>query len=65
MDALALFCNLHGNGPQTLAALREVGCQRLQDIRALDADTLGSILDRDASGVARFVRESEVLALRV
>ena len=65
MDALALFCNLHGNGPQTLAALREVGCQRLQDIRALDADTLGSILDRDASGVALFVRESEVLALRV
>lgn len=65
MDALALFCNLHGNGPQTLAALREVGCQRLQDIKTLDAETLGTILGRDVSGVTRFVRESDVLALRV
>lgn len=65
MDALALFCNLHGDGPQTLALLREVGCLRLADIAELDPDTLGRILGRDASGVARFVREARVLGQRV
>jgi len=65
MDALALFCNLHGNGPETLAALRDAGCERLGQVADMEAERLEALLGRDASGVARFQREAAVLARRV
>lgn len=65
MDALALFCNLHGDGPETLAALREAGCERLAQVADMDPELLGAVLGRDVTGVGRFQREAAVLASRV
>jgi len=65
MDALALLCNLHGDGPVTLTALRDLGCEDLVGLEALGESLLGDILGRDERGVQRFRREARLLGERL
>lgn len=65
MDALALLCNLHGDGPVTLAALRDVGCEGLAGLEALGDSLLCELLGRDERGVSRFRREARLLMERL
>ena len=65
MDALALLCNLHGDGPVTLTALRDLGCEDLVGLEALGESLLGEILERDERGVQRFRREARLLGERL
>lgn len=65
MDALALLCNLHGDGPVTMAALRDIGCEDLLGLEAIGDQMLEQLLRRDSSGVARFRREARLLHERI
>ena len=65
MDALALLCNLHGDGPVTLAALRDVGCEDLIGLEALGTSLLAELLGRDEAAASRFRREARVLRERI
>jgi hypothetical protein len=65
MDALALLCNLHGDGPVTLAALRDVGCEDLIGLEALGPQLLGELLGREEAAALRFRREARVLRERI
>lgn len=65
MDALALLCNLHGDGPATLAALRGIGCEDLSGLELLGESLLADLLDRDSDQVQRFLREARVLRERI
>lgn len=65
MDALALLCNLHGDGPVTLAALRDIGCEDLIGLEGLGVQLLGDLLRRDERGVERFRREARLLRERI
>ena len=40
MDALALLCTLHAEGPRTLRLLREAGCRDIGEFLALDPEAV-------------------------
>jgi hypothetical protein len=65
MDALALLCNLHGDGPGTLAGLREAGVVELSELARLDDERLSELLGGAASAPARFRREAQLLLERL
>lgn len=65
MDALALLCNLHADGPLTLQRLRRAGCDSLDALFELEAPELGETLGTDARAAGRFLREAELLAERL
>ena len=65
MDALALLCNLHGDGPATLAGLRELGVRELIDLEELDEEALAGILGGAAPASERFLREARLLHERL
>lgn len=65
MDALALLCNLHGNGPATLAGLRELGVRELACLEALEDGDLERLLGGAAPAAVRFRREGRLLRERL
>jgi hypothetical protein len=65
MDSLALLCNLHGDGPATLARLRELGCFELAAVRSVNRDALSALFQGNEKFAARFEREARVLSERL
>jgi len=65
MDALALLCNLYGDGPATLKRLRSAGCDTFGALEDLEPDQLSEILGTNESAARRFLREARLLVERV
>jgi len=65
MDALALLCTLHADGPTTLRRLRDAGCGSLEDLGHVSADRLAELLGVSPAAARRFQRESGNLADRL
>jgi len=65
MDALALLCNLYGDGPATLKRLRTAGCDTFDALGELEAAELSEILGTSQPAARRFLREARVLLERV
>jgi hypothetical protein len=64
MDALALLCTLHADGPTTWRRLREIGCHSLPELARFEPDELAEILGGSAAGARRFLREARHLGER-
>ncbi len=65
MDALALLCTLHADGPATLKRLRQVGCSTLEQIDSIEVERLAELLGASPAAARRFVREARSLRERV
>ncbi len=65
MDTLALLCNLHADGPETLQRLRSAGWDTLREIQAVDLIELEVVLDADKGRAVRFKREASLLRERL
>lgn len=65
MDALALLCTLHADGPATLRLLRQAGCVSLERLEELDAERLAELLGLTPATSRRFLRESRNLRARL
>lgn len=65
MDALALLCNLYGDGPATLKRLRSAGCDSFSALDDLEPDQLAEILGTNEAAARRFLREARLLVERV
>lgn len=65
MDALALLCTLHGDGPATLKRLRRAGCATLEDVDRRDPEELAGLLEVTDSVARRFGREARHLVQRM
>jgi hypothetical protein len=65
MDALALLCNLHGDGPETLRRLRAAGCLDLAQVVELPRAQLDRLLGRGSLAAERFRREGRLLEKRL
>lgn len=64
MDSLALLCNLHGDGPETLRRLRRAGVSDLRSLFALGIEGVEPLLGRDRPAASRFLREARLLEQR-
>lgn len=64
MDALALLCNLHANGPTTMRRLARAGITRLDQISAVTVEELAESLNGPPSHALRFIAEAEQLLRR-
>jgi hypothetical protein len=64
MDALALLCNLYGDGPATLRRLREAGVGELADLGRASLDDLATILGGSKTAARRFQSEAALLEAR-
>lgn len=65
MDAMALLCNLHADGPSTLRSLREGGCASLEDLVNLSPEALAELLGFAPAAARRFLREGRNLRERL
>ncbi len=65
MDAMALLCTLHADGPSTLRRLRASGFQCLADLESAKADSISQVLEISAAAARRFMREAVALSQRV
>ena len=65
MDALALLCTLHADGPSTLHALRSAGCKSLLDLQECSSTELAQFLELSVASAERFQREAELLGMRL
>lgn len=65
MKNLALLCNLHADGPTTLAVLRRDGCEGLAALLEYDVRDLARLLDWDDPRAERFLREGSELSERL
>lgn len=65
MDALALLCTLHADGPATLQRLRGVGLGSLEALQGVGAERLGETLGMPAAAARRLLREARHLAQRL
>jgi len=65
MDALALLCTLHADGPATLKRLRAMGCGSLALLLERDVDALAEGLDVPPAAARRLLREARLLRERV
>lgn len=65
MDTLALLCNLHADGPETLQLLRRAGWDTLEDVEKLDPPELAQVLSISEERAARFQREAQHLRARL
>jgi len=64
MDALALLCTLHADGPTTWRRLRENGCRSLAELARFEPEELSLILGGTSAGARRFLREARHLGER-
>lgn len=65
MDAMALLCTLHADGPATLKRLRQSGCTTLEALATLDAERVAAILASTPASARRLQREAESLRARL
>lgn len=65
MDALALLCNLYGDGPATLKRLRVHGVLRIEDLSEKPAGELANVLALTPATTRRFLKEAKALRKRV
>lgn len=65
MEALALLCTLHADGPSTLKRLRKGGCDSLRAVEGLPAEELAKLVGISASTARRFAREAGSLRQRL
>jgi len=65
MNALALLCTLHADGPSTLHALRTAGCQSLLDLQECSSNELAQYLELSVASAERLQREAELLGMRL
>ncbi|MEY2786432.1 MAG: hypothetical protein RL277_2644 [Planctomycetota bacterium] len=65
MDALALLCTLHADGPSTLQRLKAAGCSSLADLGKLEEQRLIELIESTPAAARRFRREARHLAERV
>ncbi len=65
MDALALLCTLHADGPSTLHDLRAAGCQNLLDLTQCTSAELAQYLELSVASAERLQREAELLDARL
>jgi len=65
MEALALLCTLHADGPATLRRLHRAGCHSLDRLEAYAPEELAQILELPASVARRLGREARSLAERL
>jgi hypothetical protein len=65
MDAMALLCTLHADGPATLKRLREAGCASIETTLTLDVERLARLLDATPAAARRFQREAGHLCARL
>jgi len=65
MDALALLCNLHADGPVTLQRLRRSGLESLTALLELDAEELADRIGWEDRPAERFLREAWCLSERL
>jgi len=65
MDALALLCNLHAEGPRTLQRLRRIGCETIAALEDTSPEVLARELEGDEAAALRFLREARLLAQRL
>jgi hypothetical protein len=64
MDALALLCTLHADGPATLKRLRRAGCTSLERLDAFEPEELAGLLEVEPSVARRLRREARALIAR-
>ena len=65
MDALALLCTLHADGPATLKRLRARGYSSLVNLIERSATDLSADLNVEPAFARRLLREAKLLAVRV
>jgi hypothetical protein len=65
MDAMALLCTLHADGPATLKRLRQAGCTSIESVKEIGSDRLAELLGTTPAGARRFSREAEHLCRRL
>ena len=65
MEALALLCTLHADGPSTLLRLRRGGCNSLRSVEAMPAEELAQLVGINPSTARRFIREAAGLRQRL
>jgi hypothetical protein len=65
MDAMALLCTLHADGPATLKRLREAGCASIETTLTFDIERLARLLDATPAAARRFQREAAHLCARL
>jgi hypothetical protein len=65
MDAMALLCMLHADGPATLRNLRQAGCSSLESVETMQEERLSKLLGSPAASARRFAREARHLRERL
>ncbi|MBK7876881.1 MAG: hypothetical protein IPJ77_14240 [Planctomycetes bacterium] len=65
MDAMALLCTLHADGPATLKRLRQAGCSTLEALEVLDAERIASLLACTPASARRLQKEARGLRERL
>lgn len=65
MDAMALLCTLHADGPATLKRMREAGLSTLEALAASRDEDIARILGSTPAVARRFQREASLLARRM
>ena len=65
MDAMALLCTLHADGPTTLQRLRASGFETLGALEEAPIELLAELLDAPPAAARRFVREATALKARM
>jgi hypothetical protein len=65
MQALALLCNLHADGPATLQRLRRAGYESVSSVLDLEPERLASVAGWQRDAAERFLREARCLAERL
>ncbi|MCP3917580.1 MAG: hypothetical protein GY711_18705 [bacterium] len=65
MEALALLCTLHADGPATLKRLRRAGCDSLRSLESYEPESLADLLGLSPAAARRFGREARMLDARL
>lgn len=65
MEALALLCTLHADGPTSLRRLRRAGCDSLESLERMAPDELAGVLEVPPAVARRLGREARGLSSRI
>jgi hypothetical protein len=65
MDAMALLCNMHADGPATIKLLRRAGFSTLPDVTRARPERLADLLGVSPAYARRFAREARLLGERM
>jgi len=65
MDALALLCNLYGDGPATLNRLKSAGLGTVDSLETIEPLGLAETLETTEAAARRFLREARLLGERM